>query len=136
MENFREKQKREALIRLKLMDIYPDAIQQFKNRNAVMVSERPYGALYELSAEQKEMVTKFEKEHNALVYIITHTFTEFGELYELFYVSDSPDEWEMDKNDILEGYSCVYVNNIDDEYSSEFGSIGIKPVFGGLVRTA
>jgi hypothetical protein len=37
---------------------------------------------------------------------------------------------------LKDGYACAYVMNLDDEWCSEFGSIGIKPQFGGVVRTA
>lgn len=136
MEKLRELQKQEAITRLKLMDIYTDAIQQFTECDTVMVSERPYGALYELNSKQKQMVKDFEKEHNSLVYVVTHTYTEFGELYELFYVSDTQDEWFLDQQDIKDMRPCVYTVNVDDPYSSEFGCIGVQPRFGGLIRVS
>ena len=136
MENFKEKQKEEAIKRLKLFDIYEDAIRQFKENNAVMVSERPYGALYELAITEKEIVKRFEKENEALVYLLTHTRTEFGELYEIFYVSKQEEEWDRDKKDVEARYPLVYVYNVDDEYASEFGYIGVTSRFGGLIRTA
>lgn len=134
--DFREKQKEEAITRLKMFNIYEDAIRQFKENNIIMVSERPYGALYELKEDQKEIVKNFEEENNVFVYLLTHTYTEFGELYEIFYVSQHEEEWERDKEDIKEMYPFVYVYNADDEYSSEFGCIGVTPRFGGLIRTA
>lgn len=136
MENFREKQKEEAVKRLKMFDIYEDAVKQFKENDTVMVSERPYGALYELAIKEKGIVENFEKENDALVYLLTHTHTEFGELYEIFYVSKQEEEWERDREDIKDMYPFVYVYNADDEYSSEFGCIGVTPRFGGLIRTA
>ena len=52
------------------------------------------------------------------------------------FVSDEREEWSYDRDDLKEGYACAYVENLDEPAFSEFGSVGIKPQFGGLVRTA
>ena len=44
------------------------------------------------------------------------------------------DEWEDDKANIEEGYVFAYVENVDNPWCSEFGSIAVKSQFGGLVR--
>ena len=136
MNNLKEMQKEEAVKRLKMLDIYEDAVKLFVESGSVMISERPLGALYELNNNQKEIVLNFEEEYNGLVYLLTHTITEFGELYEIFYVSEHQEEWGLDREDINNWSPLVYVFNVDDEYSSEFGRIGVTPRFGGLIRTA
>ena len=92
--------------------------------------------LYWLDSDQQAIVDEFEQEHNALVYHVIHNFTEFGELYALLYVSAHEDEWGYDQDDLKCGFPLAYVKNVDDDFCSEFGSIGIKPQYGGLVRTA
>ena len=96
------------------------------------------GGLYEFSddAELNAQIKEFEEEHNALVYHVIHTYTEFGELYSLLYVSDDEEEWVLDHADIHAGYTIVYVWNKSDDWMSEFGSIAVQERFGGLVRTA
>ena len=42
----------------------------------------------------------------------------------------------MDNKDIEEFYPLAMVINLDDEWCSDMGSIGVQPMFGGLVRTA
>ena len=59
---------------------------------------------------------------------------EFGECYTMFYVSDSPEEWDSDKAELKEGYQLVYVKNVTDDFCSEFGSIAFKQNIGGLIR--
>ena len=59
---------------------------------------------------------------------------EAMDMYNFLYVSDYQEEWEMDQNDIKEGYALVYVWNKTIDYCSEFGSIAVKEKFGGLVR--
>lgn len=130
----REIKKEEAIRRMKSLDIINDAINQFKREDIVMVSEPPFGALYWLNDEEKEMVEEFEEEYDALVYMVVRSFTNFGKMDSLLYVSDYEEEWEMDNADINDGYIMSYVINHDMPDCSEFGSIAIRSVSGGLLR--
>ena len=134
MKVSREIKKEEAIKRMRAMNIYSDAIKQFKNADIVMVSEPPLGGLFWLNDEEKEMVIKFEQENNALVYLVVRSFTNLGIMDNIFYVSDYQDEWEMDNADINENYACVYVINHDMPDCSEFGSIAWKSIGGGVLR--
>ena len=134
MKVSREIKKEEAIKRMKTMNIYSDAIKQFKNADIVMVSEPPLGGLFWLNDEEKEMVSKFEQENNALVYLVVRSFTNLGIMDNIFYVSDYQDEWEMDNADLNENYACVYVINHDMPDCSEFGTIAWKSVGGGILR--
>ena len=84
----------------------------------------------------KKYVEKFEKTYGAVVYHVIHSNTEFGELLSFLFVGKDEDEWEMDRDDINEGYAFAYVENVTCPDCSEFGTIGIKPQVGGIVRTA
>ena len=130
----REIKKEEAIKRMKAMNIYSDAIKQFKNADIVMVSEPPLGGLFWLNDEEKEMVSKFEQENNALVYLVVRSFTNLGTMDNIFYVSDYQDEWFMDNADLNENYACVYVINHDMPDCSEFGTIAWKSIGGGVLR--
>lgn len=130
----RENKKIEAIKRLKSMNIIEDAIKQFEESDTVMVSENPYGFLYWLNDDQKELVKEFESEHNGFVYLANLCNTEFGKLLSLFYVSDYEEEWEMDNVDIADGYALVYCINLDAPDLSEFGSIAFKSINGGIKR--
>lgn len=128
----REKQKAEAIARMKKLGIIEDAIKQFEDDNVVMVSEN--GFLYWLDDEQKEIVKEFEDEYGALVYMVIHNMTLFGELLSMLYVSKHQDEWVYDNEDIEAGYAIAFVKNLDDDFCSEIGSIAIERKYGGLVR--
>ena len=130
-----EQKKIEALERMKTLKLYPNVIKEFEKENIVNMSENG-GFLYWLNDEQKEIVSAFEAEHDALVYHVIHDFTGFGELLTFFYVSDYEEEWEYDREDLKDGYTCAYVKNLSDDMCSEFGSVCFKQQFGGLVRTA
>lgn len=129
-----EIKKAEAIKRMKALGIFPQTIQQFKRENLVSYSEPPMGANYWLDDEQKAIVKEFEQEHNALVYFATRSYTKFGKLDFFLFVSDYEEEWEMDNEDIKDGYALAYVYNYDVPDFSEIGSIMVKERFGGLVR--
>ena len=123
----------EAIERMKLLKLDKPCIEAF-TKGKVWESEG-YGALYELRDEEQMIVDKFEANNkNCLVYHMIHNKFEFGECYSILYVSPDTHEWNSDKEDIKEGYVFAYVENIDDPWCSEFGSIAVKPSFGGLVR--
>lgn len=128
-----EIKKQEAINRMKALGIFAETIKQFKG-GQVSYSEPPLGANYWLDEEQEKIVKDFEEEHNALVYFAVRSYTELGKLDALLYVSDYEEEWEMDIEDIYDGYALAYVHNYDDPYCSEIGSIAVKGRFGGLVR--
>lgn len=135
MKTTMEQKKIEALERMRTLKLYPNIIKEFEKENIVNMSENG-GFLYWLTDEQKEIVSAFEAEHDALVYHVIHDFTGFGELLTFFYVSDYEEEWEYDREDLKNGYACAYVKNLTDDMCSEFGSVCFKQQFGGLVRTA
>lgn len=122
----REIQKEEAIKRMKLLGLFAPIIKQFAEEDLVSESVSPLYACYWINDEQRARVQEFEKEYGALVYHIIHSYTSAGEMESYLYVCDSPEEWEMDIEDIQDGRQLVYVyNNIDPEFS-EFGSIGIQ----------
>lgn len=123
----------EAIKRMKLLKLDNSCIEAFV-KGKVWESEG-FGALYEVNQKEQELIDNFEKNHpNCLVYHMIHNIFEFGECYSMLYVSPDTDEWEQDKQDIKDGYTFAWVENVDLDWCSEFGSIAIKPSFGGLVR--
>ena len=123
----------EAIERMKLLKLDKQCIEAF-TKGKVWESEG-YGALYEVNDEEQFIIDKFEAHHkDCLVYHMIHNKFEFGECYSILYVSPDKAEWQQDKEDIEDGYVFAYVENVDDDFCSEFGSIAIKPQFGGLMR--
>lgn len=131
--NLLEKQKFEAVKRLKMLGLYPTVITDFEKKGKLYLSESD-GILFCLSEDEKEMIKQWEQEQNSLVYHVVKTNTNFGLLYSLLYVSDTEDEWEMESDDVNELTPFVYVVNKTEPMFSEFGSITIMPKNGGLVR--
>ena len=136
MQISRERKIEEAVRRMKTLGIIDDAISQFQKDGTVMVSEPPFGALYTIDEEQKKLVEEFEKEHNAVVYMVVKCYSAIGKMDSFLYVSDYEEEWEMDNSDVSDGYPTTYTHNYDAPYCSEFGAIGVRQSLGGLLRTA
>jgi len=127
--------KKEAIKRMKEWGIFPQTIKQFENEGYISESAPPFGACYWIEGEQLNRVREFEKENNALVYHVIHSYTNIGEMEAYLYVSNHEEEWEYDHEDIKEGQQLCYVYNHDMPDCSEFGTIGIKLTpAAGLVR--
>ena len=134
MESFRDSQVEEAVARMKLLGILKTPINEFKKEGVLNLSEA-LGLLYWLDDEEKQMVADFEKDNGGVVYHVIKTLSNMGLMYSLLYVSKHTEEWEMDRADIQDGRAFVYVVNKDMPDCSEFGTIGIRPLFGGVLRT-
>lgn len=141
MENLKEIQKQEAIKRMRLLQIMPQVVKDYEKNDRVYYSERLgsvfLATLYWLDNHQEyvDLVKEFEKKHKALVYHAQLTHMECGDCLSLFYVSKDKDNWSQDIKDILDGMLYSYVVNLQCDYDSEFGYIGVKPVMGGVVRT-
>lgn len=135
MKISREIKKEEAIKRMEALKLFTPCVKAFKDRNEVQLTEQN-GGLYEFSAdaELNAKIKAFEEEYNALVYHVIHNYTTFGELFNFLYVSDYEEEWEMDNEDISDNYTMAYVWNKTDDWCSEFGTIAVHQLFGGLVR--
>ena len=129
------KQRTEALKRMELLKLHENVIDDFKEISLLNQSEHG-GILYWVEGEMERKIREWEEKTGNLVYHVIHDYTEFGELLSLLYVSTYEDEWETDKEDIQDGYPLAYVMNLTDDWCSEYGSIGIRPQWGGVVRTA
>ena len=138
----KEKQKQEAIKRMKILKLHPDTIEVFKTGDIVFYSEslsREFqGILYWVSNKEEfvELIEHFEDRYGALVYHATLGHYDFGTCLSLLYVSNDKSEWTTDRNDLKENLAYAYVYNFDEPEFSEFGIIGLKHVNGGLVRIA
>ncbi len=142
--NFRNLQMQQAIERLEILEkeylLHENVLKEFKEDGTIYYSENLGGAfsgiLYwlENKNEYVEKVRKIEEERNIFVYhcILNHTID--GDLLTMLYISEYQDEWEYEKNDLKNGCIDVYVCNLSRDIDSEFGSVQITCVNGGLVR--
>lgn len=134
MENLKARQKKEAVKRMKKLDIMEQIIEQFEESGRVYLSEI-MGFLYWLDKDEQKMVDEFEKKSGCLVYHVIKNETSFGLLYSLLFVSGSDKDWEIERDYLRQGQALAYVVNKDFPKCSDCGSIGIEPSIGGLKRT-
>lgn len=130
----REKQMTEAKARIRMLGLLGKPVQEFTRSGKLNRSENA-GALYWLDEKEQKMVDDFEKKHDAVVYHVILSHTGIGDMYSMLYVSKDEDEWQEDRAELKEGETLAYVVNTSMPDCSEFGSIGFKQMFGGLVRT-
>ena len=74
-----------------------------------------------------------------MVYHVIKGTYDFGDgekmiMDSLLYVSDEKEEWKYDRNDMKQGYIMSYVYNETYPDLSEFGTVGVVPINGGLSR--
>lgn len=129
----REEQIKEAIMRMKELNLHENVVREFKEENMLNMSENG-GFLYWLSEEHNKIIRDWEEESGNVAYHIIHNHTEFGELLSILYVGKYEDEWEMERADIKDGHVFSYVVNLDVPEFSEYGSIAIQRKIGGLVR--
>lgn len=133
----RDEMIQEAKKRMELLKLHPNAIKEFMlEERTINSSQGNLGGLYWIDDKLKKYIANWEKETGNIVYHVITNRLEFGLCHSLFYVSTNKEEWDYDIQDLKEGYPLVYVYNETCSEFSEYGSIGYKSVFGGLVRTA
>lgn len=133
----KEQRKQQAEKYLKQLDIYKPYIKGFMEEDNVCFYENFGGFWAYQDNELANKIKEIEEKHNCTVYAVTHEYTHFGECYSLMIVTDYPEEWENSlTRDKSTFYAFAYVWNKDDDWCSEFGTIGVKSLGGGIKRVA
>ena len=135
MNTTRQQKKEIAIEIMKKMDIYKPYIKAFEENDNVCFFERYAGFYAYQEPEVQKKIEEIEAEFECVVYAITHEFTEFGECYSFLIVTDYKSEWKtLVESEGNMHYAFSYVWNRDCEYCSEFGTIGVRNMFGGITR--
>ena len=131
----KEEMRKEAVLRMEKLNLLPKVISDFKKKKPVLYASEFFGALYWLSDEEKELVKEFEDHSGCLVYHAVRTASNIGDLFSMIFVSQYEEEWESDRELLREGIVYANVRNLTYDFE-DLGTIGVKPSFGGLMRTA
>ena len=132
----REDKKAEAIARMKMFGVFGPTIKQFEKEDYISISEPPFGAFYWAEGEDLNRIREFEEQNDALVYLVVRSYTNIGKMDSYLYVSNYPEEWEQDREDIKEGQQLAYVYNRDMPDCSELGCVGLALTpAAGLRRT-
>lgn len=133
-KTLREKQKAEALKRMRLIGLREDFVDLFEKDSKVNICTFQE-TFPEPTEKDAEMIRQFEQEYDALVYLILRVHTIKGDLDSLLYVGRYTEEWPMHLADLEAGCPLSYTVNHYDEELSEFGSIQIaKTDQGAIIR--
>lgn len=137
-------QQKECIERLKILEkkykVYKNIRKDFEEDGTLYYSEDQgsifKGILYWLhnNPEWLKNVQDLENLYNMKVYHCILTHFEFGDVLSLLYVSDDPNEWETEKEELINGMPIIYGLNVTDMFMSEFGSIQIEQANGGICR--
>lgn len=130
----RDELKEQSINNLKTIKSYGPYTRAF--RGGTITNYEGFGGYYiDEDSELMQKIKEVESQYKGMVYATIHSKTEFGELYTMLYSSP----YEEDEDDVEEigdnQYNCfAYVWNKSEDAFSEFGSVGVKPALGGLVR--
>ena len=130
----------EALKRLKALDVARDYYDVFANDNIVTLYQH-YAGFYATDwnmpdTDIEKHIKQIEDEFDCIVYAITEEFYTFGYCLTFLVVTKYKEDWdyEFDMTDTHHFTCYAYVENLDAPQNSEFGSVGIKSMMGGLMR--
>ena len=123
-----------AINMMKLLKLHQNTISEFNNQNKLNRSETGLGLLYWLNDDEQKMVNEFQnKNPNLMVYHIIKTHTvDFGDVYDLLFVTDDEDFIEKAKIDLKD--NLVLSHTVTD--FPESGLILVNNRNGGITRVA
>ena len=114
--DMRNTMKAEAIKYMGILKLDKRCIKAFEKGN-VWMSSGPLGGLYEADDKLKNMIKDVETEHDIIIYHVVENMVMNMHCYSM-----------------LDGYAFSYVLNVDAPDCNEFGTICVKPTFGGLRR--
>lgn len=130
----KEAKQKEAVKRLEKLVVREELIQNFLAHELVPISFSGVDQVYELNKGGVDRIKAFENNYNALVYYVIFAATGLGNMESYLFVSDYEEEWEMDHDDLDDGYAMTWTENLDHPEFSEFGSISFSRTKRGALR--
>lgn len=147
MENkeLREKQKQEAIKRLEILEkeylVHKNVLKEYKEDETIYYSENfggfYNGILYWLHNRKDfiNIVKEIEEKRNIYVYHCILNHYKGVDVLSMLYISADEENWEYEKNQLKDnGYIDVCICDLSCDFYSEFGSVEITGVNGGLNR--
>lgn len=119
------------------LNIYEPYIEGFEKDNMVCFFENYSGYWATQEPELQNKMINLQYEHDITIYAITHEFTEFGECYSFLYVNGYKEEWSYTletENNVHFAFAYVWNKTVD--WCSEFGTVALTSLGGGIKRIA
>ncbi len=127
-----EQMKEEAIRRMGWWKLHPNVVRDFK-KGVLNVSEH-MGALYWLEDDDKKLVDDWAKKTGNLPYHLIRSYFDDMELLTILFVEPDKSEWALNKDDSVYFTQFAYSINKTEPAFSEYGSVGLRPTFGGVIR--
>ncbi len=126
--------KDEAIKRLQLLGSSLTIINKFKEGKVLKADGY---SLYKLCDISNKAIGDVIKKSEGLIvpYAVIVSHSSIGEMYTVLYVSSEKESWKYERPD-SDNVCGAYVYNATYPECSEFGSVQIKSMFGGLARIA
>lgn len=143
-DDFRDMQRKEAIKRLEILQqnysINSNILKEFRENERIYCSQdklKATNGIITLLSNNKEYVNavkKVEMEWDIFVYHCVLTHKDNEDILTMFYVSDTEEEWEEDKEYLLEGETNVYVYNLNNDEQTQFEAVQINKKDGSLKK--
>lgn len=132
----KEKIHEEALCRMVQLKFSPMPINYLKEKGKICYTSKDNKYL-NLTPFLSNLVSEIEKEYDSFVYHIIQTQLSDDEFhYSFLLVTSNEEEWQLDREDAIDGYVFAYVYNSKYPELSELGSIRINNEHGVAKRIA
>jgi len=136
-EKKKAEMKAEAIDRLKKIGVSKRIVDEFEKDGTLNYSERLNAAmpaaLFWLNGrgDLMERVREIEAHYDCMVYHAILTHLADGEMVDFLIVGKYKRDWPSERKDLNDGIAMSYCVS---PYAEEFGSIGISPAMGGMMR--
>lgn len=138
-EKLTEAERKELAVKyLEKIECYKPYLKAFRDKGIITMYEG-FGGYYIEEHSEPKLLAKIREAEETLggtVYAVIHNKFEFGECYTMLWVSPYKEDARYAISDF--GDHCygvfAWVWNKTYEPCSEFGTVGIKPALGGLLR--
>ena len=128
-----EKQKIEALERMRFLSIAPEVIEKFKDTDKLSCSDLM--CHMNVPAEIQAKIDKWQKDFGNLVYYVIHCHNIHGmQTYECLTVSPFEEDWSFEREIMKNRYVISHSINLTRPEFTESGSILVGQVKGHLIR--
>lgn len=127
-----EQMKDEAIRRMGWWKLHQNVVRDFE-KGVLNVSEH-LGALYWLEDDDKKLVDDWAKETGNLPYHLIRSYSDDMELLTILFVEPDKSEWALNEDDSVYFTQFAYVINKTEPAFSEYGSVGLRPTSGGVIR--
>ena len=101
-----EEVRKEAIKRMKLLELKDEVIHEFKDNNILYVSNLG-GNLAITDIEQKQLIRELEEDKNILIYHLIHQTTQNRDVIYCLFIDTNKENWEADKEDLKNQFALT-----------------------------